>query len=92
MKQIVRLKELPLSGHCGQGVSCARLFFENRTLIPQGIAAVSGEVTNATAILTDDSSVCFLGSPDTPRTLRLQAEEAESSVEILLKKAPFTDK
>lgn len=78
---------ITVSGFGGQGVSYASLFFENRTLLPHGISAVSGEVTNATAILTNNTSLCLLGSPDTPRTLQLQAENEESTVEVLLKKA-----
>ncbi|MCX5642702.1 MAG: family 20 glycosylhydrolase [Candidatus Omnitrophica bacterium] len=75
-----------VSGYGGQGISYARVIFHDRTLIPNRIEARHGNITNASAALVDNSSVCYLGSPDTVQTLNYFLENEESSIEISLKK------
>lgn len=74
---------LTLSGYGGLGVQFARMSFHDRELTPLAIGPVTGEIQNATAMLTNNSSVCLLGEPDHVKTLRRMSEKDESSVEVL---------
>jgi len=75
---------LTMSGFGGQGVQYAWMVFRDRVLIPGSIESTYGQVQNATAVLTNNSSVCMLGSTDVVDTLHHFSEKEESSVEILL--------
>lgn len=75
---------LTVTGHGGQGVRHTSIAFHDRTLVPSAICNLEGNVSSASALLRDDSSVCFLGSPNLVETLIKFRKSDAAAVEILL--------
>lgn len=76
--------QISVSGYGGQGISYAWLVFSKRRFVPKIVFEKTGNISRANALLTDNSTFCFLGNDDTVKTINLFRHNDESSVEILL--------
>jgi hypothetical protein len=73
---------LTVTGYGGQGIAFAALHFATRTLQPSAVVRQRGRVLDARALLRDDARVCYLGDPDTVRTLRRRESHRAATVTL----------